>query len=78
MARKSASFLGANTPKGFVSFFDELYNPYDNCSAYIIKGGPGTGKSTLMKAICLECEKRKCSLKKYKEQEKTQIIVERD
>jgi hypothetical protein len=58
MTKNSASFLGANTPQGFVSFFDELYNPYDNCSAYIIKGGPGTGKSTLMKAICLECEKR--------------------
>ncbi|MBO7318883.1 MAG: hypothetical protein J6V06_02530 [Clostridia bacterium] len=58
MAKNSASFLGANTPQGFVSFFDELYNPYDNCSAYIIKGGPGTGKSTLMKAIYAECEKR--------------------
>ena len=51
MAKKSASFLGANTPKGFVSLFDELYNPYDNTDAYIIKGGPGTGKSTLMKSV---------------------------
>ncbi len=58
MAKNFASFLGANTPQGFVSFFDELYNPYENCCAYIIKGGPGTGKSTLMKAIVAECEKR--------------------
>ena len=58
MARKSASFLGANTPKGFVSFFDELYNPYNDTDAYIIKGGPGTGKSTLMKKIAAEAEKR--------------------
>ena len=58
MTKNFASFLGANTPQGFVSFFDELYNPYENCSAYIIKGGPGTGKSTLMKAISRECEAR--------------------
>ncbi len=58
MAKKSASFLGANTPKGFVSFFDELYNPYDDTDAYIIKGGPGTGKSTFMKRIADEFEKR--------------------
>ena len=58
MARNFESFLGANTPQGFVSFFDELYNPYENCSAYIIKGGPGTGKSTLMKKVLSECERR--------------------
>lgn len=58
MVRKSASFLGANTPKGFVSFFDELYNPYNDTDAYIIKGGPGTGKSTFMKKIAEEYEKR--------------------
>ena len=58
MARNFESFLGANTPQGFVSFFDELYNPYENCRPYIIKGGPGTGKSTLMKKVLAECEKR--------------------
>lgn len=51
MATQISSFLGANTPKGFVSFFDELYNPYTATNAYIIKGGPGTGKSTFMKKI---------------------------
>ena len=58
MAKKTASFLGANTPKGFVSFFDELYNPYDKAEAYIIKGGPGTGKSTFLKKIADEAERR--------------------
>lgn len=58
MATKTASFLGANTPKGFVSFFDELYNPYKSTDAYIIKGGPGTGKSTFMKKIAAEFEKK--------------------
>lgn len=51
-------FLGANTPRGFVSFFDELYNPYKTSGAYIIKGGPGTGKSTFMKKVADTLEKR--------------------
>lgn len=44
-------FLGANTGNGFYSLFDELYSPIDKWHAYIIKGGPGTGKSGLMKKI---------------------------
>lgn len=48
-------FLGANTAHGFSSLFDELYNPYDSWRAYIIKGGPGTGKSGMMKHIAQLC-----------------------
>lgn len=51
MSNKKKIFLAANSPSGFVSFFDELYNPYKDCRAYIIKGGPGTGKSSFMKKI---------------------------
>ncbi len=58
MAKNFMSFLGANTPQGFVSFFDELYNPYESCRTYIIKGGPGTGKSTLMKMVDEESRKQ--------------------
>lgn len=50
-------FLGANTPKGFYSLFNELYNPDDDWNMYIIKGGPGTGKSSLMKKVAKEAEK---------------------
>ena len=64
MARIFESFLGANTPQGFVSFFDELYNPYKNCTPYIIKGGPGTGKSSLMKKVANECEKQGYEIEK--------------
>lgn len=42
-------FSGANSPSGFVSRFNNLYDPEGDWFAYIIKGGPGTGKSTLMK-----------------------------
>lgn len=51
-------FLGASTPVGFYSLFSELYQPEDGWRLYIIKGGPGTGKSTLMKKIASECDKR--------------------
>lgn len=58
MAMHISTFLGANTPYGFVSFFDELYNPYKDGRMFIIKGGPGTGKSTLMKKLYSECERK--------------------
>lgn len=44
-------FLGSNTKKGFVPLFDELRDPIKGKKLYILKGGPGTGKSTLMKRI---------------------------
>ena len=44
-------FLGANTTKGFVGFADELYDPTDGWQAYLIKSGPGTGKSSLMRRV---------------------------
>ena len=44
-------FLSVNSPNGVFSIFRELYNPTDNWFCYILKGGPGTGKSTLMKKI---------------------------
>ncbi len=42
-------FLGANSPKGFYSKFDQLFNYKDGCRSVLIKGGPGTGKSTVLK-----------------------------
>ena len=44
-------FLGANTPSGFRSMFEDSYSAADGWQVYIIKGGPGTGKSTLMRRI---------------------------
>lgn len=48
-------FLGTNSPFGFVGFFDSL-SPENFC--YILKGGPGTGKSTLMQYIAQEMQGR--------------------
>lgn len=44
-------FLGANTPIGFVSFYDEITKTTPDSRNFLIKGGPGTGKSSLMKRI---------------------------
>lgn len=44
-------FLGANSPKGFVSHFADNYRNSDGWHTYIIKGGAGTGKSTLLKKV---------------------------
>lgn len=45
------SFLGANAAGGFCSKFGDSYYPAFKWHAYIIKGGPGTGKSSFMKQI---------------------------
>ena len=42
-------FVCANSSQGFFSFFPENLQGLDRI--YILKGGPGTGKSTLMKKI---------------------------
>ena len=44
-------FAAANSAGGFVSWFDEIFAPEEFDRVFLIKGGSGTGKSTLMKRI---------------------------
>ena len=44
-------FLGANSSKGFKSCFHKACDVNKGERLYVIKGGPGTGKSTLIKKI---------------------------
>ena len=44
-------FLGANAPTGFYSLYSELIPLETARAVYILKGGPGCGKSTLMRQI---------------------------
>lgn len=44
-------FAASNSERGFVSYFGEIFNPLKLKQIYIIKGGPGTGKSYFMKRI---------------------------
>lgn len=55
---KQAYFLGSSGKNGFYSCFSQLTPKIDGQYTFIIKGGPGTGKSSLMRKIADEIEKR--------------------
>jgi len=44
-------FLAVSSPQGFASRFSELSDAGEDWHTYIIKGGPGTGKSTMMEQV---------------------------
>jgi ABC-type lipoprotein export system ATPase subunit len=47
-------FPGGNTSEGFYSYYPFLLEKGTK-RIFVIKGGPGVGKSTLMKKIGLKC-----------------------
>lgn len=49
-------FFGANKKEKYCSLYGELYNPYRKGEHIILKGGPGTGKSTIMKKVAKKAE----------------------
>ena len=44
-------FMGCNSQNGFYSLFGQFTRPEEGWRCILIKGGPGTGKSTLMKRV---------------------------
>ncbi len=58
-------FAAANTQNGFKSFFEEIFFAPDIECRYIIKGGPGTGKSSFMRKIGKEAEAEGLSVEWY-------------
>ena len=44
-------FPGGNTPFGFYSYYRYIIDPEKANRIFILKGGPGTGKSTIMKIV---------------------------
>lgn len=50
-------FAASNSYGGFISYFDTVFNPKKYEMIYVIKGGPGTGKSSFMKKIAENAEK---------------------
>lgn len=51
-------FPGGNTSRGFYSYYEHILTQEDACRIFVIKGGPGTGKSTFMKKIGEEMVER--------------------
>ena len=51
-------FAAANSGEGFVSYFGEVFRPEEFQQIYIIKGGPGTGKSYFMRQVAEAAERQ--------------------
>ena len=45
------AFVGMNSGNGFVCLFDDIFQECDLQKVYVIKGAPGTGKSTFMREL---------------------------
>ena len=57
-------FLGANSASGFYSYFNQAYEPEDGWRLIILKGGPGTGKSSFMKRFAQCAQEREEKLER--------------
>lgn len=49
-------FAGANGAGGFRGYYDSVFDTEKFSKIFILKGGPGTGKSSLMRAVAVEFE----------------------
>lgn len=56
MDAKPAFFLGANAPTGFYSLYDQMLDPHKTRRIFLLKGGAGCGKSSLMKRTAAALE----------------------
>ena len=55
-------FAAANSYNGFVSYFAKVFGSKDFDRIYVLKGGPGTGKSSFMKEIKEEFSHHECGI----------------
>lgn len=53
---KRTYFASANTFFGFRSYFSSIFDSSDYTRIFVLKGGPGTGKSSIMKKIAAFAE----------------------
>lgn len=44
-------YPGGNTSRGFYSYYDQVIHPEKATRIFVLKGGPGVGKSTLMRSL---------------------------
>ncbi|MBE6533760.1 MAG: hypothetical protein E7678_02150 [Ruminococcaceae bacterium] len=62
-AHGAAFFAAMNTADGFKSYFREIFGGFENI--YIIKGGPGTGKSRFMREAAERAEEKGMSVERF-------------
>lgn len=62
---KRMFFASSNGRYGFVNHFGKIFSPDELDTIYIIKGGPGTGKSTFIKRLGEYAESRGCRADYY-------------
>ena len=58
MTNTTHFFLGANSGLGFQNLFGPFCEPENFYDLIVLKGGPGAGKSTLMRRVGEAAEKR--------------------
>ena len=56
-------FAASNSSRGFTNYFKEVFCRAD--IVYVVKGGPGTGKSSFMKRCSRRAEERGCMVENY-------------
>ncbi len=59
-------FAAANSGKGFANFYSQVFGREDLEWRYLIKGGPGTGKSSFMKSVSRAAEKSGLAVEYYR------------
>ena len=64
-ASEEAYFAAVNSGAGFISLFDEIFYAPNIVRRYIIKGGPGTGKSSFLRRVAKDAESRGVGVKYY-------------
>lgn len=58
MSAQQRYFAAISSGSGFINRFSDYFDPDKLDRLYIIKGGPGTGKSTVMKRVAEAAEKK--------------------
>lgn len=58
-------FASCNSYSGFKSYFAEIFNSNEFDKVFVLKGGPGTGKSTLMKKTAKYFEGLNADIEKF-------------
>ena len=57
---KHKYFAAANSYNGFINYFDKVFDSKSYNRIYVLKGGPGTGKSSFMKNVSAHFEQKEC------------------